>query len=140
MPAKSRGERGRALLTLGVAFVLAGCGGPAARTASTGRAVSNAPVSTVASQTTQALRLPGVGTAQLAACEQDFQTLRMAEYTYQLVNDGRYASMTELIDGQYIGSVPTFYVAVRIGVPVDGFTLVASPSGPCVSLPVRDRR
>ncbi|MBV9922896.1 MAG: hypothetical protein JOY78_18860 [Pseudonocardia sp.] len=136
----SRGMRrtvGSIALAAGLAGGLVGCGGGGGAVAASSTTSSSEPAG-ISPATTQALNLPYVKGAQLTACEEEFQTLRSVEHTYQLVNDGHYASMRELLDGQYISGPLTYYVDVKIGTPVDGFTLIAAPDGPCASLPVRD--
>ena len=123
----------------GLAVLLASCGRGAAGSAAPTSTARQPGRGAVPTATTQALRLPAFQAAEDAACDLDFNTLRTAENLYATVN-GTYASLGRLVAEQYLRTASTYYVDVKIGTPIGGFTLIAAPDGPCASLPVRDSR
>ncbi len=125
----------RVALLVPLLAAFGGCGGrPAAApaaTTSTTRGSARPP----APPPTQTLNLPAVNAAQFAACESDFRTIAAAEESWALVN-GSFATLDQLVAGQYLRDPSRFYTSIRIGTPPGGYTLVAAPDGPCATLPV----
>ena len=73
--------------------------------------------------------------ASSAACVADSGTIRTAEDLYIGVN-GNFAPIPELVRAGFLRSVSTYYSEVSVGSPVDGYTIVAAPDGPCGDVPV----
>ena len=132
-----------AVAAAGLCFCLglAGCGGSGSGAAAPTTTVKSTVVhlgsTPVAPATTIGPNLPDIGMADQAACDSDFKTIRAAESSYQLLN-GSYTTISDLVAQQFLRTASAYYVGIKIGTPVGGYTLIAAPHGPCVSLPVRD--
>jgi hypothetical protein len=114
-----------------------GAGGSAHRAAvPSSAATSSIRPGFVAPATTQPVGLgPAVTAAQLTACDDDFKAIRAAERSYQLLN-GSWTTIADLVATQFLRTASAYYVGIRIGTPAGGYTLLATPTGPCASLPV----
>jgi len=111
---------------LALALCLAGCGsGSAAAPAKVGGSTTTTSAAGV--------ELPYQEAAELAACPADAETLKLAEQSYAMLN-GAYATIQQLVAGQFIAAPSKYFVAVRMGTPRGGYTLVGGPK--CGNVPV----
>ena len=135
-PSHRRALRLRAgLPAIAVLLLAAACGGHSAAAPATTTTSPYAGIQHPKAPPGQTLNLPPVTAGRLAACDADFQTIKAAESSWQLLN-GSFATISQLVSGQYLRGPSVYYTGIRIGTPAGGYTLVADPTGPCASLPV----
>jgi hypothetical protein len=111
-----------AILGLGLAAFGTSCGASGA----------TAPAATTSTKATATL--PVVDVARTAACQQEAMTIAAAESMWSTLHDGL-ASLEQLVAEQFLRARPTYYGAIRAGVPAGGYTLVGVP-GECGDWPV----
>jgi hypothetical protein len=117
-------RRHRFALLLVALGLLASCGG------TTRPRVAHEP----STPTTQrVVTLPYEPVAIDTACPTDAETIKLAEETYSLLN-GSFATMAQLVSAKLLRTPSTYYVAVVVGVPAGGYTLIGGPQ--CGNIPV----
>jgi hypothetical protein len=120
------------LPVVAAALALAGCGASSGAPAGGGATSTTVRYSQLhqPTVTSQPLNLGPVRLAEETACLSDAQVIRMAEDYFWTLN-GHFATMAELVTGQFVHTVSQYFSSVRIGAPVGGYTLVPVATGPC---------